>query len=383
MLVVRKDWKTLAQGIALIVMVSSALVAAGQGTKARTANQDLGSANISRGIQIVRSEVHHDVSLPMRDRIVAKQHEIQPPQTGELEEAEPLRLIPVAQCLKPEGEPDTALQTTPFTAPSQFAPTAGFAFEGLGNSSLGFAVHAAPPDTNGAVGLTQYVQWVNTSFAVFDKSNGAIIAGPTSGNALWAGFGGTCETFNDGDPIVLYDKLANRWVFTQFVVRTTPFMQCVAVSTTADATGTYNRYSFQYSNFDDYPKMGVWPDAYYVTFNMFDSSNQFLGSDVCAYDRNAMLIGHAATQVCFQQGNSIGGLLPSDLDGTTPPPAGSPNYMISFGSNSLELFKFHVDFVTPANSTFVGPVTISVAPFTPLCGGGTCVPQPGTAERSK
>ena len=105
MLMVRKDWKTLAQGIALVVMVSSALVAAGQGTKATTANQDLGSANISRGIQIVRSEVHHDVSLPLRDLIVAKQHEIQPSQTGELEEAEPLRLIPLAQGLKPEGEP--------------------------------------------------------------------------------------------------------------------------------------------------------------------------------------------------------------------------------------------------------------------------------------
>ncbi len=382
MLAVCKNWKILAQGVVLIAVVSTALVAAGQGTKARTPNQDLGSSNISRGIQIVRSEVHHDVSLPLRDLVLAKQRQIQP-QTGEIDEAEPVRSIPLPQGLKPESEPDTALQTTTFTAPSQFAPTAGFAFEGLGNSSLGYFVHAAPPDTNGAVGLTQYVQWVNTSFAVFDKSNGALIAGPISGNALWSGFGGTCETFNDGDPIVLYDKLANRWILTQFVVRTQPFMQCVAVSTTADATGTYNRYSFTYSNFDDYPKMGVWPDAYYITFNMF-SGNTFVGADACAYDRNAMLNGTAATQICFQQGSNVGGLLPSDVDGTTLPPNGSPNFMVFF-DNNLELFKFHVDFTTPANSTFTGPTAIAVTPFAPLCAAGqsipSCVPQPNTTQK--
>ena len=142
---------------------------------------------------------------------------------------------------------------------------------------------------------------------------------------------------------------------------TTPYLQCIAVSTTSDATGTYNRYSFQYSNFDDYPKMGVWPDGYYVTFNMFNSSNAFVGADACAYNRAAMLAGTAATQVCFQQGSSVGGLLPSDLDGLTAPPAGSPNYLIYFGTNSLQLFKFHVDFTTPANSTFTGPTMIRSA----------------------
>jgi hypothetical protein len=175
--------------------------------------------------------------------------------------------------------------------------------------------------------------------------------------------------------------LANRWVFSQFSVSTTPYLQCIAVSTTADAAGTYNRYSFQYNNFDDYPKMGVWPDAYYETFNMFDNNNAFVGSDACAYDRNAMLNGTAATQVCFQQNSSVGGLLPADLDGTTVPPPGSPNYMLFYGSNTLNLFKFHVDFSTPTNSTFTGPTVIPVAAFSPLCGGGTCVPQPGTRQR--
>ncbi len=112
-----------------------------------------------------------------------------------------------------------------------------------------------------------------------------------------------------------YDKLAQRWIFSQFSVSTTPYLQCIAVSTTSDATGTYNRYSFQYSNFDDYPKMGVWSDAYYETFNMFNG-NTFVGADACAYNRSQCSPEQTATQVCFQQGSSVGGLLPSDLDGT-------------------------------------------------------------------
>ena len=105
----------------------------------------------------------------------------------------------------------------------------------------------------------------------------------------------------------------NRWVMSQFSVSTTPYLQCIAVSTTSDATGTWNRYSFQYSNFDDYPKMGVWADGYYETFNMFQGGTTFVGADACAYNRTAMLAGQSATQVCFQQSSSVGGLLPADL----------------------------------------------------------------------
>ena len=300
-----------------------------------------------------------------------------PPASLARRRVEPLKRIP----LPPElaaAQQDPVIQVGT-VAPA--TPPVTLGFEGLGNGQYGFSVTGAPPDTEGTVGATQYVQWVNTSFAVFNKSTGALIAGPTAGNTLWSGFGGGCQANNDGDPIVLYDKLAQRWVFSQFSVSTTPYLQCIAVSTTSDATGTYNRYSFQYSNFDDYPKMSVWPDAYYETFNMFAGGTTFVGADACAYNRSAMLAGTAATQVCFQQGTSVGGLLPSDLDGTTVPPAGSPNYMLYFGTNNLNLFKFHVDFTTPSNSTFTGPTVINVAAFTPLCGGGTCVPQPSTTQQ--
>ena len=326
-------------------------------------------AGFAQSRMTVRRNVHRDVSPPLREMILQA-----PPPSLEKKEAEPVRRIPLPPGLTQQE--DSVLQRTvvPFT------PVVGTSFEGLGAGQYGFSVTGAPPDTNGTVGATQYVQWVNTSFAIFNKSSGALIAGPTAGNTLWSGFGGGCQTNNDGDPVVLYDKAAQRWVFSQFSVTTTPYLQCIAVSTTSDATGTYNRYSFQYGNFDDYPKMGVWSDGYYETFNMFNG-NTFVGADACAYNRTAMLAGSAATQVCFQQGSSIGGLLPSDIDGTTAPPTGSPNYMVYFGTNNLNLFKFHVDFTTPSNSTFTGPTVIPVAAFSPLCGGGTCVPQPGTTQQ--
>src|SRR5262249_37949038 len=163
------------------------------------------------------------------------------------------------------------------------------------------------------------------------------------------------ETNNDGDPIVQYDKANGRWIFTQFSVSTTPFLQCVAVSTTSDALGSYNRYAFQYELFNDYPKLAVWPDAYYITFNMFSST--FQGARVCAYDAAAMRAGLPATQQCFQMSNSIGGMLPSDLDGNAAPPAGSPNFIVNFGSSSLRLWRFPLPLSNPAQTTLPRPPT--------------------------
>ncbi len=156
------------------------------------------------------------------------------------------------------------------------------------------------------------------------------------------------------------------------------------MSTTSDATGTYNRYAFNYGStqFPDYPKVGVWPDGYYITYNIFNNGLTFAGSKLCAFDRAKMLVGAAATQQCFQLSSAFGGVLPSDLDGASPPPAGTPNLMLAFGSNSLNLWKFHVDWATPANTTLTGPTGIAVASFAPACnGGGTCIPQSSTTEK--
>ncbi len=321
----------------------------------------------------VHRAVKHDLSRPLRTIPPS------PPFAGpqrEAREPKPLPLPPQAQAADP------VLQTQPS---STLSATSGMGFDGIGIPN--YAVQYAPPDTNGAAGTTQYVEWVNVAFAVFDKSSGLMVYGPAAGKTLWQGFGGPCEQYDDGDPIVLFDKAAQRWIFTQFAVsQGAPYMQCVAVSTTSDATGSYDRYSFSYSNFNDYPKLGIWPDGYYVTYNMFKPlgfTYQFLGSRVCAWDRAAMLAGAAtATEVCVQLSSSYGGLLPADMEGSTPPPSGSPEYALNFGSNSVRLWKFAVNWASPSSSVFTGPANIPVAAFSAACsGGGTCIPQMGTSQK--
>ena len=320
-------------------------------------------------------ELKHDVSAPLAD-------------LDRMTPAQPHRFSPRLLKILPTGPvsnapeyaaPDLALQQASLPP---VAANLGLNIDGLGQGQYGFLLEFSPPDTNGAVGATQYVQWVNAQFAVFDKVTGAVVAGPTDGNALWAGFGGGCEINNDGDPIVQYDKMANRWVLTQFSILTPPYTECVAVSATSDATGTYNRYAFSFgdTDFPDYPKLGVWPDAYYMSFNLFANGNSFIGADACALDRNAMLAADPATIICFQQTSSVASLLPSDMDGTIPPAAGEPGFFMNFGKNVIQLWKFHADFTTPTNSTFTGPTVLPVATFTARC-FHSCVAQPGTTQR--
>jgi hypothetical protein len=192
--------------------------------------------------------------------------------------------------------------------------------------------------------------------------------------------------------------MANRWVFTQFTSGA-PFLNCLAVSTTADPLGPYTRYALPVpsNTLPDYPKWGIWPDAYYL-------STREVGAGLIgayAIDRAAVLAGNpAATIISFAapvggQPNGGDGLLPTDLDGNTLPPAGSPNYFAGtmdqggpYGApqDAITWWKFHVDFITPANSTFTMTNTIPVAPFTsvmpaPCSSTRQCVPQPGTANK--
>ena len=248
----------------------------------------------------------------------------------------------------------------------------------------------APPDTTGDVGPNHYVQWVNLRYAVYTLSRDAsnnitgfnLVSGfPKQGNVVWQGFGGRCQTDNDGDPIVQYDQLADRWILTQFAVSATPYTQCVAVSTSPDPTGTYFRYSFSYSrSFNDYPKMGVWPDGYYITYNMFRNGVSFTGNTVCAFERDKMLIGASARQICT---NTTAGarLEPADLEGTALPPAGSPNLLMSLTSTAVQFWRYAVNW-TAGTATLTGPITVpGVAAYSRACSGGACIPQPGTTQR--
>lgn len=266
------------------------------------------------------------------------------------------------------------------------APVSGPSFDGIGQGFTGpqgtFTVRYAPPDNNSAVGPNHIVETVNVQLAVFNKS-GTALYGPVAMNTVWSGFGGLCEADNDGDPSVLHDRQADRWIISQFAVTNpNPYLLCVAVSASGDPSGSYYRYSFPYTNMPDYPKFAVWADGYYVTTNLFQNGQYFAGASVAALDRTKMLQGLPATQQMFTTTTQYGGLLASDLDGPTPPSVGAPNYVTAIGrSSSLAFWKFHADWSTPANSTFTGPTLLPVAVFTQACNGGTCIPQARTSQQ--
>ncbi len=239
-------------------------------------------------------------------------------------------------------------------------------FEGLAGTAI-------PPDPNGAVGAYQFVETVNYAFGVFRKNTGQPQYSAVH-NTLFQGFqgdGGLCASNTGGDAVVLYDHLADRWIIT-YMRGANQQLQCFAVSTSENATGSWYRYAFQLSNFLDYPKLGVWPDAYYMSFNLPN------GTAAVALRRDAMLTGGASSPQCFQL--SIGNVFPSDLDGATLPPTGAPNYfMTTTTTTTLSMYRFYVDFATPANSRLTGPIDITVAPYLlPFPGS---IPQAGTDQK--
>lgn len=291
-------------------------------------------------------------------------------------------------------EDDLVLQP-PLDGPS--ALSADISFDGVNNRN-----GVLPPDTVGAIGVSHYVQMTNLSFAIYNR-DGTIAYGPANNNTLWGALGGPCATENDGDPIVLYDKVAHRWLMSQFALPNFPngpFYQCIAISQTEDPTGGWHLYSYLVSNtkLNDYPKFGSWPDGYYMSINQF-SCNAFScnwgGQGAIVFERDKMLVGDPTARMVYFDLYSInpnlGGMLPSDLDSATPPPVGSPNYFVLVDDNSwgyspdqLQIWKFHVDWSNPAsNSTFTFDKTLATAAFdSNLCGySRNCISQPGTPVR--
>ncbi|MCP4540856.1 MAG: hypothetical protein GY832_27280 [Chloroflexi bacterium] len=255
-------------------------------------------------------------------------------------------------------------------------------FEGINNLD-----GVAPPDTDGQVGPNHYVQMVNLSTAVYSKT-GDLLYGPFHPNDLWP-FGDPCRSFNDGDPVVLYDQLVDRWLLTQFAVSLNgPYYQCIAVSKGPEPTDDpddWYPYTFLVSEDDmnDYPKLGVWPDAYYMSANQFNGTG---GAGVWAFDRDAMLVGDPATFQYFEDA-SWNAFLPSNLMGDTLPPAGAPNHFVravhnDVGDDVLEIYAFHTDWLTPTNTTFNLVKVLPVAKFDPDVCFATrdCIPQPDTAN---
>jgi len=343
-------------------------------------------AQNGQGKPSVNHNAKHDVSPPLWRMAIG---------ASKLTGGSDTQTNPARATRPPLNNPKADPVAAPFAGPlTGVTPLLNFEGQSAQDNRNLFGLAFVPPDTNGAVGATQFVQMVNVTLAVYAKSTGALQFGPATIHTLWSGFGGLCEfgggtvEFADGgDPVVLYDHLANRWLVSQlqFDSTFTHTAQCVAISTSPDAMGSYNRYEFDYgANFPDYPKFGVWPDAYYNTINVFPG-NKSAGAQACAFDRNAMLAGAPASSICFQQPPTVTSLLPADLDGSPLPPAGSPNYLVGLAdSTHLNFFRFHVDFSNPDNSTFSGPTLIPVAPFNEICARAnttSCIAEPPSGEK--
>jgi len=264
-------------------------------------------------------------------------------------------------------------------------------FDGMGNTC-----NCYPPDPNGDVGPNHIIQSVNTKFQIWNKS-GISLYGPASLSTLWQDTGpGKWVGLNSGDPIVLYDQIADRWLISQFAIPDTtgPFYELIAVSSTPDPTGVYYRYIYSFTNFPDYPKIGVWPDGYYMSVNYFTPSGVYwLGTGACVMERDSMLSGKTARIVTFSTTSSDIGWswLPSDADGKILPPAGTPDYFMmevngsdwDGGADRLRYRPLHVNWSNTASSTFGSPVDLSVAAFDDnMCSfSRNCIPQSGTSVK--
>ena len=329
---------------------------------------------------IVIYPVKHDLSPPLRE--IARTLKPAPAEAGEREVEE--QIINFWAPIISPAVPDPVVQDW---YGDGTMPDPEFSFEGNRNSENAGAV--SPPDTNGDIGPNHYLHSVNLIFSVYNRA-GSRVLGPLPTNAIWAGFGGLCQTTNSGDPIALYDHMADRWLLSQFTPPgTPPFHQCIAISQTGDPTGAWHRYDFQLPStvFNDYPKFGVWPDAYYMSA----SGRGIPGppTDIYAFERPQMLTGGTARLVFFRTDASLGYVtpLPADLDGP-PPPAGAPEPFVGVKQSvpqALYVFRFHVDWTNPANSTFginglPNDTLTSVAPFTLICPTTRdCVRQPPPA----
>jgi PKD repeat protein len=289
----------------------------------------------------------------------------------------PLRLPPIPEA-RMVADPVTQSSSGALVSTSDINNFLGIG-AGFSGPSGAYTVNAAPPDTIGAVGKDHYIQWVNTSFAIFDKATQAVIAGPLPGNATWTGIDHACARTNDGDPVVLYDRAADRWILTQLSYSEGTYYQCVSVSKTGDPTGEYWLYAWDWGLYlNDYPKMGVWGDAYYLSTNDFLLGVIFSGPSLCAIRRDTILNGQPTLMVCYAESGSYSGLLPANLTGPTAPPANSPGLFLGLGSNSLYLWRMAPDWATPDNSV-ITRTQIPVAAFNRAC-TQNCIPQPDTAQ---
>ncbi len=223
-----------------------------------------------------------------------------------------------------------------------------------------------PSDPTGAAGPGHYMQAVNAAYTIYDK-NGVLLAGPTALNTLFEGVAGS--ECNSGDPIVLYDEQAGRWLVAEFSICGVNDFVLIAISTTSDPTGAWHKYSFDVDDIPDYEKFGIWRDGYYMGIN------NAVGNDIYVFERSQMLIGGEAVAVAFNnpwRPATMDGFMcvpPLDNDGDFAP-EGEPGLFITInddaisgGSDQLWIYELSVNWAQPGASTFIRAQQLSVAPF--------------------
>lgn len=337
-----------------------------------------------------------DASLPLRDLAQSSSGGVVLGMPGEDELDGP---IPVDKGFTGDG----AVQAAPGTQTSPGISSPLLTFEGLSNQDNAnlFGFQVSPPDPNGAVSPNFFVEMVNLTFAVYSKS-GTRLLGPVSLGNLWNGFAINDCTDLSGDPVVLYDKLDDRWLLSQFTTRGPIFYNCVAISQTGDPTGAYFRYAFSTGvNFPDYPKYAVWKNAYFLSTREFAPDNSFAGIGAYGLERNKMVDGNPSARMVkflltpgttpYLTGD---GLLPGDIDGTRPPNDHSPDLFVGTMNKSgplgapfdaLNVFQFSLEWSAHPTASFTLATQLPVAQFDSLfpCSPGTrnCIAQPGTTNK--
>jgi hypothetical protein len=315
----------------------------------------------------VVTEVHRDVSPRLRDlKAVLPAHG-----DFEAEEAADALSMRSVTHFTASGFQDPVAQRVHSTRAA--APLVR-SFEGMGDG-LSQQI-STPPDANGDVGPHHYLQVTNGLLAVFAKS-GVLLSGPTAVYTLWKGFDGLCGKLDRGDPVAVYDGLADRWIMSHMAGGSTQSRQCIVISETPDPLGAWYRYEFSFPAQNDYSKLSVWSSAYVLTTSLSGGD----GERVCALDREQMLVGAQANEQCFAVPTAHGYLFAADVDGNQQPPPGTPAYVLDLSSfdTTLGVFRLSIDWAAPSRSHMFGRIAVPVAPWISAC--GACVQQPGTQQR--
>jgi hypothetical protein len=293
---------------------------------------------------------------------------------------------------RPVSTANAALSAPAAPTLSAPMPATSHNFAGLGfldDVNGDFAGAGWPPDTNGDVGPTYYIQSVNDSYAIFDKKTGSLVAAFTE-NQLWSGAatGTPCDADNFGDPVVVHDAVADRWVLTNFAFAydsnigpVAPFYQCVAVSQSNDpVAGGWYLYAVQMdtgapgappaNTLVDYPKFGIWTDCLYMGGNGFDAvSGGYAGPVFAAFDRAALYSGAALdsanSSLGFTADNTVFSSFPANLNGDAPPP-GTSEYFVAESqvAYSFDVRKFQAGATAcGAGSTLSAAANVSQASY--------------------